>query len=66
MRQISKPCSKSASAWLFQLLDRYPPKVAAIALANKIASVIWAMMPRGEVYRQQPDREPVPRVICPG
>jgi hypothetical protein len=26
----------------------------AVALANKIARVIWAMMVRGEAYRRQP------------
>jgi len=50
----AKPSSKSASAWLLQLLERRPRKVAAVALANKIARTIWAMMVRGEVYRRQP------------
>ncbi len=52
--RFAKPGSKSASAWLLQLLERRPRKVAAIALANKIARVTWAMMARGEVYRRQP------------
>ena len=52
--RFAKPGSKSASAWLLQLLERRPRKIAAIALANKIARVVWAMMARGEVYRRQP------------
>jgi transposase len=36
--------------WLTALLARRPPKVAAIALANKIARMAWAMMARGERY----------------
>jgi transposase len=52
--RYAKPGSKSASAWLLQLLERRPRKVAAIALANKIARIIWAMMARGEAYRHQP------------
>jgi len=52
--RFAKPGSKSASAWLLQLLERRPRKVAAVALANKVARVIWAMMARGEVYRRQP------------
>jgi transposase len=52
--QYAKPGSKSASAWLLQLLERRPRKVAAVALANKIARIIWAMMARDEVYRRQP------------
>jgi transposase len=52
--RYAKPGSKSASAWLLQLLERRPRKVAAIALANKMARIIWAMMGRGEAYRRQP------------
>jgi transposase len=35
------------------LLARKPKKLAAVALANKVARIIWAMMGRGEVYRHQ-------------
>lgn len=38
--------------WLTALLARRPSKVAAIALANKIARMVWAMMARGERYRE--------------
>lgn len=38
--------------WLTALLVRRPVKVAAIALANKIARMVWAMMARGERYRE--------------
>jgi transposase len=38
--------------WLTALLARRPTKVAAIALANKIARMAWAMMVRGERYRE--------------
>jgi transposase len=38
--------------WLTRLLDRRPVKVAAIALANKIARMAWAMMAKGEAYRE--------------
>jgi transposase len=39
-------------SWLTALLRRRPTKVAAIALANKIARMAWAMMARGERYRE--------------
>jgi transposase len=50
----AKPGSKSASAWLLQLLERKPRKLAAVALANKMARIVWAMMARGEAYRRPP------------
>jgi len=38
--------------WLVQLLARRKAKVAAVALANKNARIIWAMMISGERYRE--------------
>jgi transposase len=38
--------------WLTALLARRPTKVAAIALANKLARMAWAMMARNERYRE--------------
>jgi transposase len=43
-----------SSAWLLQLLGRKPRKLAAVALANKMARIVWAMMARGEAYRHPP------------
>jgi transposase len=37
--------------WLAQLLARRPFKVVAIALANKMARVAWALLARGGTYR---------------
>jgi len=65
--RFAKPGSKSASAWLLALLERKPRKVSplrsvceaaiggadrgAVALANKMARIVWAMMATGEAYR---------------
>src|ERR1700757_2565102 len=38
--------------WLTALLARRPTKVAAIALANKLARMAWAMMVKGEGYKE--------------
>ena len=40
-----------ASAWLIELLKRKPPKLAAIALANKMARIAWKIMVSGETYK---------------
>ncbi len=38
--------------WLVQLLARRKAKVAAVAMANKTARMVWAMMTSGERYRE--------------
>lgn len=39
------------SPWLIALMQRRPPKLAAVALANKTARIAWAMMMSGQTYR---------------
>jgi transposase len=41
-----------AAPWLRALLARKSKKVAALALANKMARIVWAMMVSGETYRR--------------
>ena len=38
--------------WLARLMERRPTKVAAVALANKIARMACAIMVRGERYKE--------------
>ena len=41
-----------ASPWLLRLLAKKSKKIAAVALANKMARIVWAMMVSGETYRR--------------
>ena len=42
---------REAGPWLQDKLNRKPKMVAAIALANKMARQIWAMLTKGETYK---------------
>ena len=46
-----KPASEN---WLANVLTRRPSKVAAVAMANKTARIIWAVLISGRVYHQEP------------
>lgn len=52
--KVAQPGHRHATAWLTGLLARRPRRVAAVALANKTARIVWAMMTTGEAYRQPP------------
>ena len=54
----AKQAGHTRHAWLIRILERRPTKIAAIALANKIARMVWAMMVRGTRYK-----EPVPQSL---
>jgi transposase len=43
--------SPPEGSWLFRMLARKPRMLVAIALANKMARVVWAMLTKGEVFR---------------
>ena len=38
--------------WLIKLLQRRTPKIAAVAMANKMARIAWVLMTRGGEYRE--------------
>ena len=48
------PTSKAASPWLLGLLERRPRKLVGVALADKMARTLWAMMANGTAYRRSP------------
>lgn len=41
----------SPGSWLKRMLSRKPRMLVAVALANKMARIAWALMARGGVYR---------------
>ena len=51
LRHIRKGRHKPTS-WLASLLERKPPKLVAVALANKFARIAWRLMISGGVYNQ--------------
>ena len=40
-----------AGSWLAQLMARKPPMLVRVALANKMARMVWALLAKGGVYR---------------
>ena len=38
-------------SWLAQMLTRKPRMLVTVALANKTARIVWALLARGGVYR---------------
>jgi transposase len=43
--------NNNAPKWLTAIMARRPYKVVAVALANKMARVIWALLTKGGTYR---------------
>ena len=42
---------KDTDPWLARMLNEKPRKVVAVALANRMARIIWAVSVKGESYR---------------
>jgi len=40
-----------AGSWIARMLARKPPMLVRVALANKMARIIWAVMAKGGIYR---------------
>lgn len=41
----------TANSWLSRMLSRKPPMLVIVALANKTARIVWALMAKGGTYR---------------
>ncbi|WP_442753689.1 IS110 family transposase [Methylocystis sp. JAN1] len=51
--QTRRGAAKNPSAWLQALIARKPAKLAAVALANKMARIAWKLMASGERYARR-------------
>jgi transposase len=52
-----KRFGKHQGTWVARMLEKKPPMLVAVALANKMARGIWAMITKGQDYQ-----EPVAKV----
>ncbi len=50
VRQLRRRPDK-ATPHFASLLARKPVRIATVAMANKMAQIVWALMTRGETYR---------------
>ncbi|VCU61212.1 Mobile element protein [Tritonibacter mobilis] len=49
VRQVSNHPER-ADPWLTKLLQRKPARLATVAMANKTARIMWAVLTRNEPY----------------
>ena len=47
----SRTSNTASASWVNALLERRPARVVTVAMANKTARIVWAVLKRGEVYR---------------
>lgn len=52
--RFARNSKAESTKWATALLARKPYKLAAVALANKMARVVWAVLTRNETFRPQP------------
>jgi transposase len=48
--QVARTGAPSGS-WIARMVAHKPPMLVRVALANKMARIVWALLARGEVYR---------------
>ncbi|MHC2566298.1 IS110 family RNA-guided transposase [Bradyrhizobium liaoningense] len=50
--------SKSPSEWIVKLVKRRPINVAIVAMANKTARTLWALLAHGQLYQREHNSSP--------
>ena len=51
---VKQAMKGKGSPWVIKLLKKDAPKLAAVALANRVARIAWKMMITGEAYDPEP------------
>ena len=51
--RIARANPQRVDPWLVALLERKPARLATVAMANKTARIIWAVLMRGEPYKRR-------------
>ncbi len=47
----ARTADNTADHWVRSLLERKPARLVTVAMANKTARIVWAVLARGESYR---------------
>lgn len=59
LRHVRAGRGKNANPWLLDMLKRKPPKLVAVAVANKMARIAWKLMVSGERHHSRSTNQPV-------
>ena len=51
MLRYARARTAPGADWVKRLLERRPPRLVTVAMANKTARIAWALMAKGETYR---------------
>lgn len=50
LRRVANTQTRTAN-WIRSLLERKAPRLVSVAMANKTARIVWALLARGGTYR---------------
>lgn len=48
---VRRARTANSAPWVSRLLERKPTRLVTVAMANKTARIVWAVLARGEAYR---------------
>ena len=47
----ARTADAKANSWVRCMIERKPARLVTVAMANKTARIVWAVLARGDVYR---------------